>query len=332
MENTPPLFDLHEDLGYHIYIHGEYRLDMDNDDKPADIPSYRRANTKVFVGAVFALPRGYSKYGSTIEAMYGFKGDARDIYIRPSMPKAHALDVIMIYHWLVRRYSDFKILWRWDPDPNKINIVLGLEGTDYLDEPGDIYLYQLLGIRLLGLTWNYDTRFAATCMSRKDYGLTGLGSELIDLCEELGIVVDLAHASRNTMLDVLSVASKPVVISHANYNGVYRHPRNVDDRVLERLDENRGVIGFTYIKETIGERGSVEELALHIDAVARQYGHDLVALGTDLFGCNPPDKLTRIDGVTHLYNELLKLDWTWEMINKFSYGNAERVFSEVIKG
>ena len=331
MDRTnPPLIDLHEDIGYYIYLGGKHDMEVRREDRHGDIPGYLDANMKIVVGAIFALQRGYTPMGGEVMRRYG--EGAGDIYIRPSMPMAAALDVISIYKWLVRRYEEFRLVTgRSDIDGKGIGILMGLEGTEYLDDPGDIYLYKDLGIRLIGLTWNYDTKYAASCMSSKDYGLTGSGEVLLSLAEDEGIVIDLAHSSRKTMLEVLETHSDPVLISHSNYAGLVKHQRNVDDEVLDRLASNGGVIGFTYIRQTIGENPGADALARHIDAVAQRFGDDIVAIGTDLFGCNPPEDLRRIEMITNLYNALEGLGWTRSRIEKLAYKNAERVLRRVLE-
>jgi len=327
---NPPLIDLHEDIGYYIYLGGKHDLENRREDRHGDIPGYLEANMRLIVGAVFALERGYTPMGRNVMKGYGEGG--ADIYIKPSMPKASALNVLMIYKWLLRRYRVFRPVTRAsDLEGEGIGIILGLEGTEYLDDPSDIYLYKDMGIRLIGLTWNYDTRYAASCMSKKDYGLTGSGEVLLSLARSEGIVIDLAHSSRGTMIEVLETHSDPVLISHSNYAGIKRHERNVDDEVLERLAGNGGVIGFTYIQQTIGDEPSAASLARHIDAVAERFGDDVVAIGTDLFGCNPPDDLRRIEMISNLYRELEKLGWDMDRLEKLTYRNPLRVFRRVLR-
>jgi membrane dipeptidase len=47
-------------------------------------------------------------------------------------------------------------------------------------------------------------------------GLTAFGAEVVKECNQLGIVVDLAHASHQTVLGVLDVATQPLVVSHTS--------------------------------------------------------------------------------------------------------------------
>jgi membrane dipeptidase len=47
-------------------------------------------------------------------------------------------------------------------------------------------------------------------------GLTGFGAEVVRECNQLGIVVDLAHASHETVLGALKVATQPLIVSHTS--------------------------------------------------------------------------------------------------------------------
>ncbi|MEM0167724.1 MAG: membrane dipeptidase [Thermoplasmatales archaeon] len=171
-----------------------------------------------------------------------------------------------------------------------VKMLLSLEGTDCLRNPYDLYLLHDLGLRNIGLTWNYDTKFAAAAMSKKDYGLTGFGEELIEIADKSGIIIDLAHASKRTILDTCEVTKKPVINSHSNSKSVYDNIRNLDDESIQAIADTDGVIGVTAIKGTLGEEPSIDDIVTHMEYIGDNFGWRHVALGTDFLGINETPK------------------------------------------
>ncbi|MGD8330459.1 MAG: membrane dipeptidase, partial [Acidobacteriota bacterium] len=84
-------------------------------------------------------------------------------------------------------------------------------------------------------------------------GLSELGREAVREMNRQGIMVDISHAGRQTMLDVLEVSEAPVIASHSSVRALRDHPRNLDDEQLLALKENGGVmqtVAFdSYIKD-----------------------------------------------------------------------------------
>ena len=321
-----PVIDLHEDISAYI-LESERAVKPFNVDteRHVDIPKYGRGGVVLVVGAVFP---GEHKYvgGERV----------RGTVFRCSQQRV--LDHIATYYRLVKEFSEHLYLVEHRDELLRVEygkgtgILIGLEGAYPLDDPWDLELYYKLGVRLIGLTWNIENRFAASCISKRDYGLTGSGEELVDIAERLGIVVDLAHASRKTMLDVLSIASRPVVISHACIYKLKAHPRNVDDEVLEELRRNHGVIGITFVSEFLGEGDvGVDTVVEHIMYVYENFGVDIIALGTDYLGTSRlPKGLEDIGKIQVLFKELLDKGLSHEDIEKIAWRNAYRVLLEVL--
>lgn len=67
----------------------------------------------------------------------------------------------------------------------------------------------------------------------KNNGLTEFGRKIIAEMNRLGMLVDLSHASKQTMLDVLNVTQSPVIYSHSSAYSLCNHTRNVHDDVLK---------------------------------------------------------------------------------------------------
>ncbi len=321
------IFDLHEDISTYFLNGYEVKdFSLNDPNRPVDLPKYKKANVKYVVGAVFSGKR----FLKPKNGMFGTS--FRDAFTK-------TWDQIAFYHRLTNRYSNELHLISSGRDlrellkTNKIGLIIGIEGAYPLDNPWDLELYYKLGVRVLGLTWNVDNKYAASCKTAKDYGLTGLGEKLVDLASELGVIIDLAHASKRTSLDVLSITEKPVIISHAGVKAVYNTDRNVDDEVLEALRSNKGVMGiFLYTGALSGNEVNIDTVVKHILYVYENFGVDILALGTDYLGIQTaPKGLESIDKITHLVNKLKNAGLTSKDLEKIFYRNALRVFSKCLR-
>lgn len=78
-------------------------------------------------------------------------------------------------------------------------------------------------------------------------GLSQLGREMVGWMEASGLLIDLSHASADTMRDVLDIATKPVIFSHSNATAIADVPRNVPDDVLRRLPSNGGIVMVAFV-------------------------------------------------------------------------------------
>jgi membrane dipeptidase len=170
-----------------------------------------------------------------------------------------------------------------------VKLLLSLEGADVLRDYTDLYVLKELHVLNLGLTWNYDNKFASSCMSKKDYGLTGEGEELVKLANSLGIIIDLAHASKRTLLDVGSITKKPIIVSHANVKRLKDHKRNLDDEEINAVVKTGGVIGVTAIVSTLREP-NIASVIENVKYIGESFGWDYVALGTDFLGISEVPK------------------------------------------
>ncbi len=334
---NPPLVDLHEDISLY-YVQGgaglkfkpaDFSLDMKG--RHGDIPKYRRSNTRLIFSSIAPLTPTISpmRVGQLSRGYGGFYGAYR---IRAAT--LTALEHIMAYTNLLQQYSrDLKpITSKGDVEnlleDNRIGFLIAVEGAEPLEDVEDLHLFYKLGVRSLQLTWNFDNKYGATCMSKKDYGLTGDGEELVQLCNELGVIIDLSHASKRTSIEAIETSKLPVIVSHANVKGVNSHARNLDDEQLEALKNNGGVVGATFIPPSLGDHPSYRKLADHIMYIHERFGAEIIAIGTDLFGLlnvDEPEGLEDITGIAWLWDELRSRGLSDKDIEKIAYLNAMRV-------
>ncbi|MCS7099162.1 MAG: membrane dipeptidase [Sulfolobales archaeon] len=335
-----PVVDLHEDVSGYFFYHGggsplgDFAEDVVG--READLPKYRRGNVRVVFASMFPGVETFRPSES---------GALRELYGRwvPAVgyrvPQAVLWEHVSVYYKLseaygigiVERFEDFEKCLAG----GGVCFVLHLEGAEALDEPYDLVLLRRLGLRSLGLTWNYTNRYGAGCAARKDVGLTAEGEELVRLANRLGVVVDVAHASKRTALEAIEVSRKPVIASHANVRKLVDRPRNLDDEVLEALHRKGGVVGVSAIGPLVSSRArpSLEELVQHFTYIYETFGPDLLAIGTDflgLLGLPAPEGFESIDKVQALLQALAGRGLSDRDIAKIAYENAGRVLRETM--
>ena len=146
-------------------------------------------------------------------------------------------------------------------DP-RLRLVLSMEGVEPLEgDPGAFEDWYERGVRSASLTWNHPNEFAGG-IETPMHGLTPRGRALVRRFGELGVVLDLAHASEQTWRDVLD-QELPFSVTHGACRAVHDHPRNLADWQLDALAERGGVLGMMAIAFVVDPRGA------HVGPLAR---------------------------------------------------------------
>jgi len=219
----------------------------------------------------------------------------------------------------------------------KISLMLGMEGAEGLE--GDLRVLRScyrLGLRVLGLTWNRRNE-AADGLDELGTGggLTRFGRALLDECQQLGILVDVAHLGPAGVRDVLERSERPVLATHANAHAVYPHPRNLTDAQLEAIAATGGVVGVVPVPPFLGpyeECAPLEPFFDHLDHLLRVMGEDHVGLGLDFDGVGGK-RTEGIEDVTRLPNltrGMVARGYSEGTVRKVLGENFLRVFREVL--
>lgn len=161
---------------------------------------------------------------------------------------------------------------------------LGIEGAHALE--GDLDNLAILheaGVRMVGLTHFHDNQVAGSAHGTVKGGLTDLGREVVAHAEGLGMVVDLAHASEQTIEDVLAIATRPVLVSHTGLRSICPGSRNLRDDHVRGIAETGGVVGVGFWPgATCGT--DVTDIVRSLLYVVDRVGPAHVALGSDFDG------------------------------------------------
>ena len=173
----------------------------------------------------------------------------------------------------------------------KLGIILSFESAEMLSgQLASLELFRNLGVRVMQLSYNRTSPFAAGVMEPTAGGLTPLGREAVREMNRLGIAIDLSHANAATTTDVLALSAEPPVMTHAGCAAVHVHPRNKTDEQLRALAAKGGVVGiFDLPYLTASPRQpTVDDYMAHMEHALRVAGEDHVGVGSDV-GIAPLD-------------------------------------------
>jgi membrane dipeptidase len=73
-------------------------------------------------------------------------------------------------------------------------------------------------------------------------GMSPLGRQVIAEMNRLGIMVDVSHPSKASMLQAVALSKAPIIASHSAVRALANHRRNMDDEMLLALKKNGGVV------------------------------------------------------------------------------------------
>ena len=225
----------------------------------------------------------------------------------------------------------------------RIASLIGVEGGGQLD--GSLAVlrqYARLGARYLTLTWSRTIEWADSATDQPRHGgLTDFGCEVVREMNRIGVLVDLAHVSPDTMRDALSVSVRPVMVSHSAALALCDHPRNVPDDVLATIGAGGGVVMVAFVPsflssarrdwELDGGQGDpppvgIAELADHIEHVRDTAGAHAVGLGADYDGTDEmPAGLEDVSHYPELLAELRGRGWSEQDLVALAHGNVLRV-------
>jgi membrane dipeptidase len=180
----------------------------------------------------------------------------------------------------VREAADFARAKR----EKRFGVVFSFESTDMLDGKLDrIELFRGLGVRVMQLSYNKTSPFAAGVMADPPTGLTDLGHKAVQAMNTQGVAIDLSHANLATSEGVLKESVKPVLITHAGCSAIHPHPRNKPDALLRAVADKGGVVGIydlPYLTASPKQPG-IDDYMAHMTHALSVCGEDHVGVGSD---------------------------------------------------
>ncbi|MFH0752831.1 MAG: dipeptidase [archaeon] len=254
----------------------------------------------------------------------------------------NAKETVQLLHKLVRSSPD--IIWARNEKEareawtnGQIGVFLGMEGAHPLEgRLENIDWFYKKGVRYIGLSHFNTTEAAHSAMTgKKDMykPLTPFGKDLIAKMNDLGMIVDLAHANYQGFMQAAQLSKQPVIVSHTGiYNCCKNERRNLFDDQIHAVAQTNGVIGIMFAPYFLRGKwqGSVSDIVDHMEYVKELVGIEYIALGSDFDGfITLPTEMKGVNDLPTITQEMFNRNWTEDDIKKVLGENFLRVYKEV---
>lgn len=190
----------------------------------------------------------------------------------------------------------------------RVAAILGIEGGGVFDgKMENIKALHEMGVRIVTITWNGPNELA--CGVPDDGGLTEFGRAALDCMADLGVIVDLSHANRQSFEEIADYYRGPLIASHSNAFEVCDHVRNLTAQARKKL----GLIGLNLYPPFVGE-----DILPHIRAMK----DCPLALGCDFDGVSAlPDGIGGVQDLPKLHAQL-EQEFGLTFANQVFFNNA----------
>ena len=140
-----------------------------------------------------------------------------------------------------------------------------------------------MGVRLAGITYNRRNYIGDGQQERNPGGLSNFGIEVVHRMNDLGMAVDLSHASTPTAMDAIARSRAPTVFSHNAAYTLRPNGRTRTDEELLACARKGGLVCVTAVPNSLSDdpEQDIECVLDHYDYMVQLVGIDHVGIGTD---------------------------------------------------
>lgn len=189
-------------------------------------------------------------------------------HIRTGGGNQACLEQIELIHQLAQSHSDTLELATSAADisriagQGKIATLIGVEGGHAMENDLDnLERYYELGARYMTLTHNETTDWAdASYDAPRHGGLSSFGEKVVKKMNKMGMLVDVSHASDDTVRDTLRVSKAPVIASHSSVRAICPSRRNLTDELIKGIADTGGMVMVNFFPMfLVPEGGAIEQ-------------------------------------------------------------------------
>lgn len=194
----------------------------------------------------------------------------------------------------------------------RVAVLPQLEGGEGIERVEDVDALYAAGVRVITVVHFVSTQLGGAANGQltrallgakpdgalEPEGLSPLGRAAIERMVQLGIVIDVAHASDRFVTDVLELTEPlgvPLLVSHTAARSLSNSERNLSDALAKRVVASGGLIGLTLNRvqldtDTAHELGpahqhlTCDDLIAHWKHLASVTSPEALVLGSDVNG------------------------------------------------
>ena len=199
----------------------------------------------------------------------------------------NAMDKFTAIHRLVEEYAPDRIELALTSDDvrriaasGKLVAMIGVENAYSLGlDLSRIEQFHELGARYMSLAHTGPSQFSDAHSGEQDGnflhdGLSDIGREAIAEMNRLGIMIDISHPSKPSIMQTLELTRAPVMASHSSARALSDVSRNLDDEQLLAVAENGGVVQTVALRRFVNaEKAGTRQQAL--GALAREIAAEM---------------------------------------------------------
>lgn len=292
MPTGSPIVDAHLDLAANVLGGRDLTLPLAEiraREKRTDhqctvtLPEMERGGVAVVFATLYVGPSSWAEDG---EPVYDYS------------PAAKAREQLAIYRrWqdegrlrlvtTTRELDAHLELWQGDSRPG---FVILMESADPIETPADLPSWWRDGVRVIGPAWSR-TRYAGG--TKRPFGLTGIGRELVARMQEQGVALDTSHLAEEAFWQALEIGAHAVCATHSNARAIVPTDRQLSDEMVGAIGDRDGVVGLNLYNEFLhpgwsreGEKPPVTlaDVRAHAERIAGLIGWEHVGIGSDLDG------------------------------------------------
>jgi membrane dipeptidase len=239
--------------------------------------------------------------------------------------------------FLVRTVADLKRCLAGE----ETGAILHFEGAEPIEpDLGSLEAWVERGLRSLGVVWSrpnafgHGVPFLFPGTPDTGPGLTDAGRKLVRACNELGVMIDVAHLNEAGFRNVARLSDRPIVCTHCGVHALAPIPRSLTDEQLDTIRDSGGIAAIVF--DTAMTRGDgdlvddtpIDQILDHIDYVGERIGVEHVALGSDFDGAHPPTVLDDATKVPALLDALAARGWSDDDLRALGHRNWLRVLRD----